>query len=141
MKGEKNRLCFCDCEGFVVDDRYYDFEKGIFGWCKIRNMPITKTETYRDKCDQYSYLETPEDQKNVIWPPRIGRWLEVHQKYNKYFENIFKPSSPASMISRIFHGKSKWDNVCPSCYGEGRHGCIHMSCRCETCKGYGGYND
>jgi hypothetical protein len=146
MKGETNKLCFCDCEGFVVDDNYHDPEKGVFGWCSIRKIPITKTETYRDACKKYSFNESPEnetpEEKNDRWMPLIGRWLEVHQGYSKWFEENFVPTQSRNIYERFFakEKKPKYDNVCPSCYGRGFHGCIHMSSECKTCKGYGGMN-
>jgi hypothetical protein len=145
MKDETNRLCFCDCEGFVVDDNYYDHVKGIFGWCAKRNIPITTIETYRDKCKFYKFEDIPEnetrDEKENRWGPKIERWLEVNRKYGDWFKTNFRSNSPHGLIERIFYKVPKYDNVCPSCYGTGMHGCCHIHMKCNTCKGYGGYND
>ena len=145
MKGETNKLCFCDCKGFVVDDNYFNPEKGIFGWCITRQIPITKTEMYRDRCRSYSFKDFPDnetmEEKDKQWGPLIKRWQTVTWGYSDWFKNNFKPTRPHGILDRVFYKKPKYDNICPSCYGRGIHGCMHTSSKCETCNGYGGYND
>ena len=127
-------FCFCDCEGWDNDDHGF----GCFGWCKIRNIPITSEEVYRTQCKEYKNT-FKHNKERTNWAPLIGRWLAEHQRQTRLFKQNFRKGSIIEGIKHFF-GKKKYDMICPSCYGRGSYGCIHVGCRCELCEGQGGYN-